>query len=361
MATLQELFGGPNLTGLIQRTPSGIPLAVPVALATPTRQNVGPTVAYYVETGTKRLAQITHYGAPPRGVGKAPVAQMFATAMHATHFHEYTITDYQNMLSPEGTPERQAGEFELVRQTRDLKQRFVNLRYACIQRAILDGILYFDGNGDLLPDSSGAVYTIDYQIPATHKNQLGGIIAADWDEATTDIPAQVQALLDVSPQRSGLPITTAIYGSSVPGWLIANNYAGPLIKQNPATVDAFSRQTIPSGFLGIQNWLPAGAAFYANASDTNVTIWGSDRVTFMPDVSTMWYDLIECSFLVPTQLGTITIEALQAAGAVSTVFGMFSYAKLLDEPIKIKQIAGDTFLPMITNNLAIYCADVKAT
>lgn len=358
MATPQELLGGPNLSGLIQRTPSGIPLAVPVTLATPTRQNIGPTIQYYIETGTKRLAQITHYGAPPRGVGKAPVAAMYATAMHATHFHEYSIMDYQNMMAPDGSPQRQAGEFELVRQTRDLKQRFVNLRYATIQRAILDGILYFDANGDLLPSSSGAVYTVDYQIPAAHKNQLDGLITASWATATTDIPSNVQSILDVAPQRSGLPITTAIYGSAVPGYLLGNNYAGALIKQNPATVDAFSRQAIPSGFLGIQNWIPAGAAFYANASDSNVTIWGTDRVTFMPDVSTLWYDFVECSYLVPTQLGTISIEALQAAGAVTTVYGMFSYAKLLDEPIKIKQIAGDTFLPMITNNLAIFCADV---
>lgn len=363
MATMQELLGGPNLSGLIQKMPSGIPLAVPAEFATPSRRNIGPNIDYFLEVGTRNLAQVIHYDAPPRSDQRLNLAKKVATGIHSSHFHDYGPMDYQNFMAPDGSQNRVLGEYELARQTRSLKQKFVNLRYAAIQRALVDGVLYFDGDGHMLPSSSGAVFTVDYAVPAGHKAQLnvygtGAIISASWATASTDIPTQIAKILDAALERTGLPITHALYGNNILTYLLGNDYVKQLITANPALAATFAARQIPDGFLGINKWYRVGSAFYYNSSNALVKIFGDDAIVFTPDVSQAWWELVECSYVVPKELGVITPDAIAAAGFAETVFGMYGYAKLKDEPVSIRQICGDTFLPMLINNLAIFSADV---
>jgi hypothetical protein len=361
--TIQELLGGVSLTGLVKKTPTGIPVQIPEAFLTPTRRNEGPVLLYYVESGHGQCAQIIHYDAPPKSAGKDNVAMKTAAMIHGSHFHDYSIMDTQNLLAADGSPARQFGEYELGRQTASLKARFSNLRIAAATMALCKGVIYADADGNLLPSSAGAVFTIDFQIPAGHKGQLdvygsGAIIAASWATASTDIPAHIEGVQNAALEQTGLPITTAIYGKDIFGYFAANNFVKELLKADSGLATSFRARQIPSGFLGIRDWVKASGAGYRNAAGTWTTMVPGDAVVFLPDPSPQWWDMVEGSYLVPRNLSNVSADAIQAAADVEKVYGQYGYAKLRDEPIQVRQIVGDTFMPMISNNLATYIADV---
>lgn len=363
MATMQELLGGQNLTGLTQRTPSGIPMVMPAPFVTPTRRIVGPSFTYFLEEGNAQTASVIHYDAPPIPSDKGGIIQKSATCIHASNYHTYGVGDYQNILQPDGSPMRQLGEWEVSRQTRRLKGRFVNLRYAATQKAFATGALYFDKDGNLLVDSVGAVFSIDYAIPAGHKGQLdvfgtGAIISAKWSASTTKIITQMEGLHEAAAIRTGLPIEYAFYGKNVPGYIFANDYTKQAMVTDLALAKASESNTIPAGYGGVPNWVPVRNAFYRDKTNVVRKIFDDDTIVFSPAPSGLWYDFIEASYLVPRDLSVISSDPTAQLQNIMQVFGMYSYCTLKDKPITVDQIMGDTFLPMINNNFAIYIAAV---
>jgi hypothetical protein len=237
---------------------------------------------------------------------------------------------------------------------------FQNLRISCVHSVLATGAIYFDAAGNLLPSSSGAAFGVDFGVSAGHKDQLNTIIGADWDEATTDIPSQVEALQADAIQTTGMPLTTAIYGRSLPSYLLSNNYVGKLISASPALSEQMARgATIPQGLLGF-NWIPANRAFYRDSAGTVQSWYGPDKVTFMPDPSPAWWGFLEGSYRIPRSI-EIVAGGLEALNSFTQVMGSFTYATVSVNPPGITHFAGDTFLPVLTNPDAIYLADVKAT
>ena len=55
----------------------------------------------------------------------------------------------------------------------------------------------------------------------------------------------------------------------------------------------------------------------------------------------------------------ITPDAIASAGNVSIASGMFSYGQVLSDPVTVKHIAGDTFLPVLKVPKAVFVATVK--
>ncbi len=47
-----------------------------------------------------------------------------------------------------------------------------------------------------------------------------------------------------------------------------------------------------------------------------------------------------------------------AAASAAMQFGMFSYAKVTDNPVTVRHFAGDTFLPVLKVPAAVWIADV---
>ena len=360
--TIWELLGGVSLTGVVQQTPTGIPVVIPPEFLNPTRRNDGPVLVYYVEKNSAKQAQIIHYDAPPVGADRDGMAVKSAVMIHSSHYHDYGVTDYQNMMSPIQA-NRELAEYEINRQTRNLKTRVSNLRVAATTMALAKGAIYADAKGNLLPDSTGAVFAIDFQVPAGNKNQLnwdgsGNIINAKWSDPSTDIPLHIQTLLDVALRHSGLPITTALYGKNIFKYLYNNDFVGKILLTDSGLANAFRNNSIPEGFLGIQKWIRVSGGVFKKADGTWGQIVDDDACIFTPDPSPLWWDFVEGSYVVPTNLSTITSEAQEQLSNLSTVYGFYSYAKLRDEPIGVRQIMGDTFMPMLNNNIAIFQAKV---
>jgi hypothetical protein len=54
-----------------------------------------------------------------------------------------------------------------------------------------------------------------------------------------------------------------------------------------------------------------------------------------------------------------TLSSLSSLSALTSAYGLFSYSVLMTDPVAIKQVAGDTFLPTLKVPAAIFIANVN--
>ncbi len=370
MATnLQQILGGTTLTGVIQAIKAGIPNdLMPAEFQSLSRTVQGNQATYLRVDGNRETAKLVAFGSPSerraqRGVTKVPV-----TLLHEFEhiFHEpATLMNLTNFNDP-GL--QKMGEQEISRQTADFKQLFLNSRLAAMYSSLSKGKIFFDADGNLDTSdtaSTGGV-TVDFGMDATHLNNelhtLTGITGdsgstGKWSFADTDIVGQLSALKIFARKNTGYPLKFAFYGEDVIGKMILNTSVINLIKGDTATAAAFKRLEIPDGFMGF-TWIPVGEAFYVNKDGTATTFWGTDTVTFTPAVTRDWWETFEGTYPVPTNIGALSSDAIAAMGNITTVAGMFAYAQVLSDPVAIKHLAGDTFLPVIKVPNALYILTV---
>lgn len=358
MRTLQEILGYRTLTGVIQTLPGGIPADVLppefLSLTAPTEQNQGK---YRKVSGTRQTARIAHYGSESQRRELKGVSEVPVTLLHTIEHQFHQVHTLLSLQSIESETQQSLGAQEVARQTGVFATLFNNLRIAAVYSAVLTGYIYFDSAGNLLPSSSGAAYTVDYGVSAGHRDQIGGLVDVKWPTASANIPKQLADIMDNSIVTTGYPLAHAFYGKSVLGWLLANDMVKAAIAGNVSWQQAFLQNTIPNGFMGLK-WHPANPAFYVDKDGTVQRFMDADHVVLTPEPSREWYEVLEGSYAVPTGLGTVSSDAAASLSQFAKVYGKFSYAKVLDDPPCIKQVAGDTFLPVIKVPDAVYILDV---
>lgn len=360
--TIREILSGANLIGVIQKTKSGIPegLLPPAFLAT--RKTTLGNAGHYIRVdGNRQTARLVTYGSPSvrreqKGVSRIPV-NLLHTFEH--QMHEPIVL--QHLLSVNGG-EQQLGRDEIARQVGAFRKLFDNLRLAAIYSLLFQGAIHFDGDGNLLPNSTGAFITVDFGIPAGNKNQLnvgawGAIISASWATAATDIIAQLVALKQAAIKLTGYPVVNAFYGANVMGYLTANDTIKALISGSAGMSEQAAAGNVPRGLCGF-NWYPCFEAIYLDQDGAAQVMCGADTVVFTPAVDASWYEMLEGTFAVPTNLGNVGADAVASLGNLRVVQGMFSYAKITDDPANIKHMAGDTFLPVMKVPKAVFIGDV---
>lgn len=361
--SLQAVLGYKNLCGLIQDPKGGVPADIlPPEFLSVTRRIVGDTGSYKRVEGTRRVARQVWRGEPSRrrelkGITEVPF-KAITSAEHQMH-DATTLSQLTNYDSPDV---QRMGRAEIARQTAEFRALFNNLRVSAVHSALALGTIYFNADGELLPTGSGAMLTVDFGVPAGNRNQLdvfggGDIIGASWATAGTNIPAHVMALLLAALKKTGYRLEYAFYGSNIQAYLALNDYTKNLIVGNPADAAAFSRGIIPDGFLELK-WRKGMGAFYEDKDGVFQSWWGPDTVVFSPTPTPDWWELVEGSNPVPTNLGRVAVDAIDASSDVADVTGMASYAVLGSDPVSIKQVGIDTFIPLLKVPGAVFIADV---
>ena len=360
---LDQILGGTNLTGVIQQTTTGIPDVFPASFYASRRPVDGDTAEYTRIDGTRQTAHIAAYGSPSqqrelKNIGKVPV-KLIHTIESVLH-KPNVLTNLLNFAEP---TKQQLGIAEVTYQTRQFRQLFDNLRVASLTSMLFTGSINFDGNGSLLAGSGGAKISINYGVPAGNTGQLnvlgaGNLLDASWDSATTNIATQLTNLKKAARKLTGYPLVHAFYGQNVLDYLLNNNKVKEMMKFNPAANARTLAGDMPSGMFGLQ-WHPAYEAFYEDDTGTAQDLVGGDQILFTPEPSMDWLDWLEGTYPVPTNVGSITADALGAVGNVSVASGMFSYGQVLSDPVTVKHVAGDTFLPVLKVPKAVFVATVK--
>ena len=177
--TLQNILGANRLNGIIQAVLGGVPDVLPAGFwASPsnTEATEGNRGRYLRVEGTRQAASLVHYGAPSKRRTMKGVAEVPVTLLHTFENMNVNPSTLNNLLAEGNEVLQRMGAASIAREVGNFGQLFKNLRISALYSALTNGAIYFDGDGNLLPTSSGAKVTVDFQIPATHKDQLNNII-----------------------------------------------------------------------------------------------------------------------------------------------------------------------------------------
>jgi len=356
--TLQEIIGAPNLTRLVTDVKAMPKFQMDPQLLVVTRKVEGNTASVKKVQGQRGLVRISRHGAPSRLRGQDGIAAQSITLLNAAEHQIHDMTTLLNLQSTDSDTKQKMGMQEIARQTKSFGRRFENTRRAAVLCALSFGKLWFNEDGELLVTSTDAVVTVDFGVSADHKDQCGALISASWAIAGTDIRGDISSLKRQSVQDTGQELAYAYYGKDVPKHFAVNTEIGTEIAGSPMLSQAMFSQEIPDGFQSLK-WRPVGDSFFVDEDGTVQEAFDADKIVFTPEVNTDWYDFIEGSNIVPSALSKLYDDATGAVAGIKEAHGRYSYARIMEDPVVLKQVAGDCMLPMLNNGDAIFIADVK--
>lgn len=353
--SLEQLLGYTTLTGLIQAKTPGLPSVLPDAFfANPKKTNLDSGL-YTVVKGNRKTARAAMFGSPAR---QRELADLSVKPVKLMHFFEEIKLKMQLFMAlrQKTSWERDADYEEITRQIAYFKQEFENTRKVATLQTLVNGIVYFDSNGNILPSSSGSSWSASANINANNQNQLNGIISTSWDNPAANIPDMCRYIRQRAAQLTGYIPTIAFYGRKVPNYLTNNNYVIDYMKTNTMRQNKYLEDAELPNLFGF-NWLPAYEMFYNDDNDTDQVIIGDNQVVFCPDPSPEWWEPLEGSYPVPTNINLQT-DAQAAMNSIKEVHGMFSYSQVTISPTGLSVFVGDTFLPTIKVPDAVFQATV---
>ena len=340
--TLESVLGAETLTGLIASPMGGVPADIipPGFMDGPARPVDGDTASWYQYANTRVAAKMRSYGGKSIPRDLTGVTERKAKCVHAFENFQHKMTTLENLRSFDSPAKQKRGKQLLAIETAESRTYLNNLRIGVFLSMLRYGKIYFGSDGQLLPSSSGALTTVDFEVPASH---IANTVINEWDTASTDIAGQIAALRVARRKSSGAKIDVAFYGSGILGLLASNTQAAQILANDVTMAASFKSGVIPDGLYGIAKWYPVAEGFMESADGTQTSWFGANHLTFCPAPSSLWLETVEGSFPVPSNL-RVAADAEQAAMDFSDVNGMFSYAEITTDPPGIKQMYGDTFL-----------------
>jgi hypothetical protein len=313
--------------------------------------NVARSTVFY---GSRRVARSTRFGAGGRRRQQSKAGYQDVILLHTREEDVFDAYILMQLRSPDAYT-RTRGEYEVARQIDDAKTELMNLRVGVLTSFMTFGACYFDGDGVLLGDSTGAVDTLSWQLPANNTGTLNSRVTT-WSNAATDIPGQVLTLKAAAKQETGYELKETYYGINVPGYLTTNNKLKDFLYRNePMNADYLNTGLLPPKMLQLK-WTAVHGVKYEKNDGTEVTFDNANIVTFAPKMES-WYDLMEGKYPVPKKIG-IMQNTDDLLNNLEEVAGMFAYGQICADNPSIKLNYGDTFLPYAMNGRAIYIATV---
>jgi hypothetical protein len=204
----------------------------------------------------------------------------------------------------------QRGEAYLTRQEAYLAQRFANL-VEFQSAAMLRGSYSYDQDGDDLRHGfAGGQTSIPFRIPTGNLGQLdmlggGNILAADWNTASTNIPAHLHAINSAMLQLTGMSLAHVVLTSV--GWqqVVSNEV---VVEQGGSQGPAFEslRREASGEFTAVLRGLPwitfhvidHGLDIWDGSSEVFTKLIEDDHAAFLPEPSPRWVQYLAGSELV---------------------------------------------------------------
>ena len=360
---LTDILGFAPLTESLKAVASGVPNPFPPELFTvkPGNRILGDRAKFIRITGERRTSKFVKYGATSVSRSLRDVADQAVRMLHTHEDISIELVQMQNLRSFESYTQDQGMDW-LRYQIEEAGKRPQNTRIISVASVLRYGQIYIDSSGNLLPTSAGAAVTVDFNVPATHKNQINGNISASWALTGTDIPGDINRLQVYSLQETGMPLKTALYGKNVRKYLTQNDYVLDYLARDGRGRDALMYDaTIPQGLFGIDDWRPVYTSFFEDDNATLQEMWNDDLIVFMPDLKQpdkmSWWEAWEGSFPVPRRFEVLR-SGMDPFANHEIVYGQFGYAlPRLDIPSYTVHY-GDTFLAGPRSEKAIFQAIV---
>lgn len=370
--TFNDYFAGQRMTQIAQSEAikRGVPRVVPDEFFRP-----GPTrpfndkVQWQNLTRNRGGAKIVQRASVPQGINLGNQAWAFATLLNSA---EQFQIDQQvlSALFSDYAPIKANAEMWLANQMQDFDERFETTRTHMVCSTIRQGAIYVASDGQIQVASSSPVATLGSGFNTSNKITKDGTGSTysigDWSDPATDISKAIRDLQNVGIQRTRYPLTTILYGSDVPSYLIKNETVAPYFARNQQFNPQFTQNgEIPDGTLGMK-WRPVRLSYHVaqavqpdGSSSETVTAWFPNDFLFIcPDMSPAWYEMIEGGTTVPRgiwgasqNVPTSDLNAL-VNGYYQIAYGKAAYGKLEETGPSLVQ--RDCCGPVIKNYAAVF-------
>jgi hypothetical protein len=372
---LTSLLGVPALMGSIEARTISVPNPFPPSFfkKDPEDEVVKDYGTFYRYYGQRKTAPLNTYGGRSRTVQQQNLEGVPVKLLSTSINIEIPMSKMRGLMRKDSTGQRilidEKGADFIKRQVQNQAALLMNLRIATMAYALSTDAIYFDGGGNLLPSAAGSLFSVKSGVPAGNQGQgvfpgsspATAIITKSWDDPATQIQSQLEVLNQAASVATGFKPKLAFYGNNVLNYLVTNTTLKSYFQFNIAANTQFiGTNKIPQTFG--YNWSYAGEAQWdastsvaPNSLSTNL-IWGNDLCVFTPDPEETpgWISFLEGEMDVPTDIGHVGSDGLDILGSVKTVTGMWAYAVINHDPLAIKIIMGDTFLPVIKVPSAVW-------
>lgn len=362
-ASLEQIIGITPLTEALRTTTSGIPDPFPAEFAAvkPSNRILGDRAKWTEIQGARTTAKLAAYGAPGRRVPLQPIAtrpvRMLFIAMEIQIDANLLnrLQSFEQYVQDEGVD-------WLRYQMDEVAKRMANTRIVTKASMLRYGAIYWDADGNILPSSSGAIYTHSAQVPANNQTQLNGIISAPWSLTNTDIFAQLRALRQQSAKDTGLKPDHCMHGINIPAYMQVNTTLQSYFTRNAGFRDTLVETgTIPANFGGVKQWTDVSHAFFEDQNGVNQELWDGDLCVFTPPIGAPdkmdWWAMMEGSAAVLNGFDAYS-DPQGAMKNLRQEFGQSGYSiPTMAPPLGWTSYFQDCFLGAIRNGKAIYQAD----
>ena len=211
----------------------------------------GKVFSWDVFDKTRSIAQ----GRPP-GTGPAMIAPQKVGVVNASayraheaiHLQEERIFRMRPLGGQWGLVDSR-GQSYVASQAQYQAQRFRNNREFMVSRMMRGGFdIKISGDNWVPVDSGDGHITVDLQLPAANKGNLGGIIDAGWNLTTTDILGQILAINAKFEEDHGYPLRHVWVDSGVYNLMLNNDS----LKNVAGTANTVFTQFEPTGIRNVE-------------------------------------------------------------------------------------------------------------
>ena len=360
MASIIDILGWRNISTAVQKVETGIPNRLPPEFMSLTEDVLGDKTTYVTFYGQRQTARRAEYGAQSRARTLKQIGEQSVNLLHFAEHIKIRQELFMRLRNPNDLMAQQLAQQEIARHGADFRTLFDNTRVAAIAFMLTTGYVYFDANGNILPTSSGASLTIDYGIGANNRNQLNGLISGSWATTATNIIQDIENVRVQMRRNTGRTLKNIYYGKNVANYLFKNDTLKAYWQFNSKQLEAFNANPtrVPNNFNEC-NWVYLGDMFYEDANGAVQPIIGDDAVIFAPEIDRNVYTLYQGSITAPKYgLPTVAENLMGAVNGYEIVYGLGGYAVPEVDPVGIKEVYFDTFLPTWKSPLDLFIADV---
>jgi len=321
----------------------------------------GDKVEMVVYSDDREAAPINFRGAPAKTLDARGATKRYFSWIHA--FNEVTIPlNSVQFLRMDDQPNLQnLGRQELQRQMQPFGRRHRALRAVTLAKALCDGVIYYDGNGSVLEDSTGAAVTVDLGVGASHKLQLAhasnsgsDIIGTRWDQAGAYILTDLEQIreaaeYDMVPQPRHVWMHT-----SWKDYIRKNTEIKSFLTLNSARAEQMLNNIGETLEIGDFVFHFTNATYVGADGSTVRPLIPKTKAIITPEVNDGdWFRHYEGAEIVPTGEGPMgSLE--EALGNTQTIYGDFAYLRLDDNPVKVSMRMGMNFLYAFADPNAVW-------
>lgn len=362
--SLEELLGYHTLTGLIQVEMPGVPDVLPPSFDAFKQEVLMDDGEYTRQHGNRAVARRVRFGSPGR---KRNIDPVDVQPVRLLHFKDELELEAKVMMKLRALDSYQQDKAftQVAAKVKYFNEYFTNLRKTIKFKTLYNPTLYFDSDGELLPDSSGADATQTVTLYSRSASNTGQglqvdgstpILTATWQTVTNDIPKQIRVLKMTAKKRTGYPLKHVFYGENVLSYLISNNYVKDYLAREGKQRGEYLNDDEIGHLFGL-DWHPAYDQFWYKADQTTCnSIIGADDIIATPEPNQGWWERLEGSHPVPTTIEVQTsIEA--AFKSMNLVHGKFAYSYVDLTKLSATMVMGDTFFYVLKVPDSTYVLD----